>query len=371
MWLNPAGRRRAMPPRLLLVRLSHLGDVVHALPVFHALRAQHPAAEIGWVVQSEFAGILRGMPGLERLFLFERRGGARAWRALRRELALWRPDHAIDAQGNLKSAVATWMSGASLRSGLDRRDWRERAGAWLVNDRAPAASGPHAIERMQALAQHVAPDGWRSIGLRCDPALAPSELDTARSGWDALGRVDVVVHLATPGDVRSWPRERFEELLRALESRRERAWVVSGPAEAALGAEVARAHPAHAHSVGQRGLRELAALFTLASRARAPFVGCDSGPMHLAWACGMRAVVLEGPQDARRTGPWPLAEPADARHRVVRSSESLACAPCLARTCSHAQGPVCMSRIVVADVLRALNDLRSRNERAAPSGAAR
>ena len=79
---TPSGAR---PRRILLVRLSHLGDVVHALPVFHALRGAHPRARIGWAVQREFAGLLEGLPGLDEVLDFERRGGARAWLELSEE----------------------------------------------------------------------------------------------------------------------------------------------------------------------------------------------------------------------------------------------------------------------------------------------
>lgn len=371
------------PQRILIVRLSHLGDVVHALPVFHALRAQFPTARIGWAVQREFADLLRGLRGLDELFIFNRRGGVRAWRELRAELARWAPDWSIDAQGNWKSAIASWISGASRRSAPAREDWRERSGAWLATDRAPRAAGAHAIERMLALAAHVAPEGLRAHGPRFDVDSSDAELAAAARLHDQR-QTSVVVHLATPGDVRSWPEQRFDELLSAFTQRGVRAWVVSGPAEAELGAQLARAHPTHAHAVGQRGLRELAACFTLAARAPASFVGCDSGPMHLAWACCMRVVCLSGPQDARRTGPWPTAESVEAlmapmreraargepapldefrlstlpvvlpAHACVRAREEPECAPCFARTCAHAQGPVCMSRIEAADVLAAL-----------------
>ena len=66
------------PERILLVRLSHLGDVVHGLPLLGVLRRRWPRAEIGWVVQPEFSGLLEGIPGLDRLFLFDRQGGLRA-----------------------------------------------------------------------------------------------------------------------------------------------------------------------------------------------------------------------------------------------------------------------------------------------------
>ena len=106
--------------RILLVRLSHLGDVVHALPVFHALRAARPRARIAWVVQREFAGLLDGLPGLERAIHFARRGGARAWLDLRAELCAFAPTLAVDAQGNLKSAMTLLTCGAPRRVGLAR-----------------------------------------------------------------------------------------------------------------------------------------------------------------------------------------------------------------------------------------------------------
>jgi ADP-heptose:LPS heptosyltransferase len=133
--------------------------------------------------------------------------------------------------------------------------------------------------------------------------------------------------------------------------------VVSGPAEARAGAELARRLPETAglrHWVAQRGLRELCALLRACSERAGVFVGCDSGPLHLAAAAGMRVVCLAGPQDERRTGPWPLARASESGgHRVVRSPDPPACAPCLARRCRHPEGPVCMRDIAPAAVLEA------------------
>lgn len=368
--------------RILLVRLSHLGDVVHALPVFHALRAAEPGAEIGWVIQREFADLVRGLPGLARVFEFDRRGGVRAWLALRAELARWRADWAIDAQGNWKSAGVVRIAGAARRTGLHADEWRERSAAWLVNDHAEKARGPHAVQRMFALAEHVAGSahGARSGDAASARELAPPFVQASTGafelglGADELERAaqelaqhvalpfdGVIVNLATPGDVRSWPAARFGELARALARRGERVLVLSGPAEAETGRALARELSGErlvAPWTGQRGLRTLAGVFTLAARGGASFAGCDSGPLHLAWACGMRVVCLSGPQDARRTGPWPVADGAGT-HAVVRAHAEPACAPCLARRCAHADGPVCMTRIDAGDVLAALERVRS------------
>jgi len=340
------------------VRLSHLGDVVHALPVFHALRRSHPEAEIGWVVQPEFAGLIEGLPGLSRILRFDRRGGLGAWNRLRCELEAFGADWAVDAQGNWKSGLATRISGAGRRSGLHPSDWREPHAARVLTDFAPSTGREviHAMERMIALAEYVAPSRGDSA-VRTDPGLSPTECARGKaafaSAFPGEGPRAVLLHLSSRADVRSWPLQHFERLARRVSSAGARVLVVSGPAEAEEGrvlAERLESHGGVRHWIGQKGLRELAAFFTAAGEAGATMVCCDSGPMHLAAACGLELVCLSGPQDERRTGPWRR----DAPHRSLRAPCGPPCAPCRARRCDHPQGTVCMARLdpdIVAGLL--------------------
>src|SRR5262245_17380812 len=163
------------PERILIVRLSHLGDVVHALGVFHALHEAFPAARIGWAIQPEFAGLLLGLDGLDRIVTFDRNGGLGAWRSLRRELAHFAPELVVDAQGNTKSAAVALLSGAPRRAAPARADWREPWAAFSANDRAPLVkrAPAHAMQRMEALVRHVVP--LARLPLRTDPALTFEE----------------------------------------------------------------------------------------------------------------------------------------------------------------------------------------------------
>lgn len=347
------------PARILIVRLSHLGDVVCSLPVFHALRDAHPKAEVGWLVQSAFAGLLEGMEGLQRVFRFEREGGIRAWLRVRRALRAWSPDLVVDAQGNLKSASFVWASGAPRRAGAHRDDWRERRGAWVLNEAAPPLPGSdrHALLRAIRLARAVAPAGVATPP-RCDPALSEIERAAGERALDAhlpgASPGDRILHPSPPGDVRAWPLERYVELARLEAAEGRRVLVVTGPAEPRAGHDLRTrlggVEGVH-HWTAQADLRALAGLFAAAARRGLSLVGADSGPMHLASAVGLPAVVVEGPQDGGRTGPW-SADVGPRLEHVVRAAEAPACAPCLARRCSHPEGPVCMERVGAEEVAR-------------------
>lgn len=345
----------ADPDRILIVRLSHLGDVVHALGLAHALHAAYPRARIGWAVQGEFAGLLRGMEGVDPIFEFRRRGGVGAWRELAAALRAFRADWTVDAQGNAKSALASWLSRAPRRLGPHRRDWQEPWAGWTAGEHAPPLAPParHAMQRMELLARALVPRV--ELPLRTDAGLSAAELAQGERELAARaprGAGLVLLHLSSPEDVRGWPTEHWRALALALAEAGRAVLVLSGPTEADVGRSLAAelAHERIGHWVEQRGLRALAAVFTAAARRGARLVACDSGPMHLAAAHGLALVALEGPQDAARTGPWPLA----GVHRVVRSSREPECAPCLKHVCRHAQGPVCMRELALERVLAAL-----------------
>lgn len=363
------------PARILIVRLSHLGDVVHALPVYHALRGAFPTARLGWVVQPEFAPLVRGLPGLERTIEFDRRAGARAWLHLRREFRAFDAQLTVDCQGNTKSGAATWLTRAPRRVGLAAQDWREPfAARALTEHAAPVRSrtdraqvdaarrrGPHALERMLALVEHLA--GASAHPARHDAALSEeerthgvrlAELHLPGPHGDAR---PVIQQLGDPRDVRSWPLARHMALSRALDEAGVPHLLLSGPGEVQHGDALARELPRTAqrrHWVGQRGLRELAGFFEAAARRGARFLGSDSGPMHLAAACGLPVTLLEGPQSHRRTGPWPLPDAPGSPNAALRSPSSPDCAPCFARRCQHPAGPVCMSELLPARVLESL-----------------
>ncbi len=373
------------PRRILIVRSSHLGDVVCTLPLFHGLRRGFGEAQIAWVIQTEFSGLLKGLAGLDRVIEFERKGGLLGWLRLRANLRAFAPDLTIDAQGNLKSAAITRLSAAPVRLGFARQDWQEPAGIRALTAQADAAPGPHLIERTTNLAnfalERCAADCGAKSTWRRDPGLSAAELargEALAEHWISRPSArTVLVHAAPDSNHRSWPHRHVIPLIENLLFQGRDVVLITGPGERILGRDLRnhlKLRPGLRHWIARSDVRELAAFMAAAATRDATLLCNDSGPMHLAASVGLPVVLLQGPTNVARSGPWPLPKEdsdrdpgpagdqgeigrpaaASSPHRLIRALDSPECAPCSVSRCTHPDGNVCMTRLQPEEVLARL-----------------
>lgn len=349
------------PPRsILIVRLSAIGDVIHALPVLAELRRQLPDARIGWIVEEVSAPLLRGHPQLDKLYVIPRRpwrGRSLARKLFPEVLPYFRSvaadgwDAALDLQGLTKSALAALGSRAALRVGFAGADGREASR--LLNTRTvlPPPGAVHVVQRNLSLLE--------GIGLRPDLSargivhVECSERDAMAASLRGLGWAGERLVALNPGAgwvTKRWPAEEFAQLAHLLHGRNSlRPVVVWGPGEEALVERMLAGMDGLAPIVAPRtGLRELAALLSLMD----VFVGGDTGPTHLAAALGIRTLAVFGASDPVRNGPWPALP-----HVSVVQRGDLACVPCWKTKCplSGAAHLACLRELspgVVAAALR-------------------
>jgi ADP-heptose:LPS heptosyltransferase len=309
--------------RVLLVRLSALGDVVQCLGAVRALAAAAPQHELCFVTQRPFAPLLENLPYLRAVLAHDRRpawwGMWRTRQRLRREAF----DVALDLQGNWKSAAVCFASGAPLRIGAAAR--REPASRWLLHRTAPGDDA-HPARTALAVVRALAPAAEDLL-----PRLAatPGEIEREAAAVRAAGidpeRPFRVLVWTAPDDPRSWP---LAAMQREAADGPPVLWL-AGPDEAAQALPV---RPLLRHGAGE--LRRLVALGHVAAAARAVALGPDRGAMHVLAACGVECRLFFGPQDPRRTGPVGVTA-------LVRA-DAPDCAPCRKRRCAHPHGPVCM-----------------------------
>ena len=339
--------------RILLIKPSSLGDVVHALPVLHGLRARYPEARIDWLIAKPLAPLLEPLTELDELVLFDRRRFARIGRNPRitgefvrfvRALRARQYDLAIDLQGLFRTGFLTWTTGARVRIGF--RNARE--GAPLFYTHGVRAENPdtHAVDRNYLVAQAL---GFGDIPIAFNLTMTGSvraeALELLRAGGLDGKQSLVAVVPGARWETKVWPPERFAETVDALQRRNPVQCVLLGSRdEVPLCERIAEAcKSTPINLAGRTSIQQLAAVLE-----RADLVLCqDSAAVHLAVAFGRPLVCLVGPTNPLRTGPY------------LRISDvvqlKLDCAPCYLRRlsqCQHAHR--CMQGLEVDRVLAAV-----------------
>jgi heptosyltransferase I len=290
------------PPRILIVRLSAIGDVIHGLPVLCALRSALPNAFLGWVVEGRSGDLLEGHSALDALIRVPRRwltSPREVWR-VRRRLRELRFDTAIDLQCLTKSGVAAMLSGAPRRIGKAPPHARELS-RWFHNELVDVG-GAHVIDHYLEL---LRPLGIESPEVRFDlpeqPADARMAEKTLRENHLTAGSFAIL----NPGagwPSKIWPADRYGELA---------AWLMrshglpslavwGGEAERPLAETIVATSGNTARLAPPTTLAELAAICRRASLC----VASDTGPMHLAVAVGTPTISLHGPSRAEWCGAY-------------------------------------------------------------------
>jgi lipopolysaccharide heptosyltransferase I len=326
------------PPKVLLIKPSSLGDVVHALPVLDLLKRTWPASHVSWLVTPACAGLLQGHPLLDDVILFERGRLSTFWRSFRaaaglfdltRQLRQRQFDLVIDLQGLFRSGWLARRTAAPMRVGF--ADARELAWMFYTHRIDAGSREQHAVDRNLKLA--------RALGCGDGPVAFPIPVDASaeESVNSMLGqprRLAVLLPGATWPSKR-WPADRFAALVAPLKQRFGLDTVLAGGADAA---PIASRISGALDLTGRTTLGQLVALLRRADLV----IANDSGPMHIAAALGRPLVAIFGPTNPLRTGPY--GRPA----AVVRVAKS--CSPCYRRSRWRCR---CIDQIQVEAVLSA------------------
>lgn len=322
--------------RILLVRTSALGDVVHCLPVLTALRRHLPEARIAWVVEDLFAPLLAGHPDLDEVVPVR----LRAWRKqpvsrdtrhevleFLRRLRAFRADLALDLMGNHKAGVILRLSGAKRRVGPARGERREPSSALWINEPV-AVPGEHAVDRALATLAPLgvapgAPAGGVDFG--GEKLMPDAGAQPAPEGPEPF----VLLHPGAGWGNKIYPPERWGAVARGIAERsgiETRVALSPSPFERELAAAIVAASGGAASAVEAGDLSTLA---VLSRRSRLVLAG-DTGPLHLAHALGTPVLCVMGPTDPARHGPYgapelALARPLPCSYCYHRFAETKAC----------------------------------------------
>jgi lipopolysaccharide heptosyltransferase I len=297
--------------RILVVRLSSIGDIVHTLPAVAALGRSLADAEIAWAIESRFAPLVEGNPFVRRIIRLDTLGWRAEWassgtlREARRSISELRgvkAGVAVDFQGLMKSAVLTRLSGAKRRVGFGGRWLRERLAGGFYTERVEGEARRHVIEENLALVERLGARAaprteWEFPLPRPQGAEREVEARLKELGAEKF----VVLNPGAGWMSKRWPPDRYAKLAGLLAT--EDGWTVllTGSADEEgtvreIAGQARNARVAYFRST-------LLEFIALARRASVVLAG-DTGPLHLAAAVRTPVVALYGPTDPARNGPF-------------------------------------------------------------------
>jgi len=338
--------------KILIVKMSAIGDVIHTLPAANALREHFPSAHITWLVEEAASGIVKSHEAVDRVLVLKRErwlkglAGTSCLESVKgifrfaKELRDTTYDWVIDFQGLLKSAMMVSLCRGKRKVGYNKT----REFSYIVlNDRMPPFDmDKHAIFRYLNLIQHL---GVNTRGIRFNIPIGETERSNVRSmlrqkGWDAQSVISI--NPVAKWDTKLWPAENFSRLADMLIEGLGCFVIFTGNKadKKEITKIISKMQNTCIDLSGQTDLKELAALYDM-SRC---MVSTDTGPMHLAAAVGTPVVALFGPTAPWRTGPF------GEGHEVLRTG--LSCSPCFKKTCDSV---ACMKHIAVEQAFGAVS----------------
>ena len=334
---------------ILVVKLSAIGDVIHALPVSYAIKETFPEAHLTWVVEPPAYDLLTMNPYVDEIITFHKKefksigGFLSNYGPLKRQIQRRSYDAVLDLQGLFKSAAIARLAKAPVKLGMcNMRELSDRISRPVIG---PHANG-HIVERYLDVA--------RALGCRVDQVVFPLEVpereaDLTRRIFSQeggnMGNPYVVFAVGANWPNKRWPTECFAQLSDWLYSQRLIPVIVGGGAvDEQRAAEIcAAAEIPPINLVGRTNFKQLTYVLQNAQLT----IGGDTGPVHLSAGVGTKTIMVMGPTDANRNGPYGQLENAI---EVERS-----CKYCWNRACP--KGLDCLADITVQQVRAKVEEL--------------
>jgi len=326
--------------RILVIKLSSLGDIFHAIPAVHNLQVALDA-EVDWVTQPEYVDLVRCFPMVSTVISFPRRKFWSQAGELVRAVREKRYDYVVDLQGLIKSAIVARVARGGKRMGPSF----QREGARFFYDAIAGRRNKdrHAVEETL--------DVVRYLGLPVLPISFPIQFPAPPVVEQVAPRVALVPWSRWIN--KNWPVSRFIETARQIQREFGASIFLFGSNAERAGCE--EIHAALSSTPGAGAVINLAGKTSLVemggwfSRMNLVLAN-DSGPLHMAVALGIPVVTVFGPTDPKRTGPYGTG------HHVLRSV--MDCSPCLGKDCRLPQIE-CMERVTFEQVMGAVRDVLS------------
>jgi heptosyltransferase-1 len=331
--------------KMLVIKPSSLGDVIHALPFLKSVKDTFPDATVDWVISSGLNELVEGNPLINRVHIINKD----SWKSpgnifktlyeilsLRRALRAEHYDLVVDLQGLLRSGIIAGLASAPKIIGFN--DAREGS-RFFYDVKIPAAGISHAVDRCLEAARMIGAD-VKKVEF---PIFVNSDIDTRAK--QLIGNNDryIIIAPSARWPSKRWPADNFASLISRLDIQ---SIIIGSRDDIELADRIKSSATGNAINLcGRTNLKELIALIA----GSLAMVSNDSGPVHIAAALNVPCVALFGPTDPEKTGPygWRTSK----KLKVIRVD--VPCSPCRKKECADQS---CMYNIKVESVLKEVEE---------------
>lgn len=292
--------------KICIVKLSAMGDIIHAMVALQFIKKKFPSAEIDWVVESAFVDILKNNPHVDNILHINLKAVKKKKSEIFTQYKILKNyskkdyDILIDAQGLLKSAIISKIIGAKVIAGFDKESIREGIASFFYNKKIHIAYDANTIDRNVAvICKPLGIEGTSEMILQKEKFLFSS------SSTKNLPEVFNIFVIGSTWESRNYPKEKFVEIAEALKIETFVVWGSEDEHQKALWMQdVCK----YLHVLPRGSLDELKHVISKCSL----LIGNDTGPTHMAWGLNVASITIFGPTPTNRVYTTPI-------NRVVKS----------------------------------------------------
>jgi heptosyltransferase I len=285
--------------KIAVVKLSALGDIVHAMVALQFIKAQYPAMQIDWIVEEGFSGILKNNPDINNILTVNlkslKTNKPGIFQQIKKILKFAgnNYDLVIDAQGLLKSAITAKLLGKRI-AGFDADSAREKTAAWFYDVKVACSYNANTIDRNAlVLSRPLGITITTEQILNKNPFLFFNDEDQGLYDFLLKDRLNIVLVIGSTWDSRNYPQDRFVKIAQALQ---QNCLIVWGNDQEREKAEWMSMQSDNIKVMPKLDLNSMKALIAHADL----LIGNDTGPTHMAWALNKPSITIFGPTPVSR-----------------------------------------------------------------------
>jgi heptosyltransferase-1 len=301
--------------KIAIVKLSAMGDIIHAMVALQYLKKAQPNIQIDWIVEQGFAEVLKNNPHIDNILPVNLKAIKKDKMALFSEIKRVKTyaknnyDLVIDAQGLLKSAITAKLLGKRI-AGFSKASIREPIASYFYTQKVEIAYDANTIDRnAKVMSEPLGVNITPQMILDKEPFLFYNDEDKELKKYLSFEKKNIIFIIGSTWESRNYPKEKFVEIANALKENILVAW---GNKEEQRKAQWIEAHSTYAKALPKLDLNALKAIIAQSDL----LIGNDTGPTHMAWGLNVPSITIFGPTPINRVYQTPI-------NKIVKSDSEV------------------------------------------------